>query len=172
MHSERGVTLIELIVVVVVGLGLAAITVAYSMPWMIKESVRSALYDVNGFMQMAKVEAVSRNRPVRFVINTTSRQVQVWDSLGTSSTSDDSLLHVRDLPTHVIFDRPDTGSAITLDTVGTDGYEAVFTPDGMLSSSAGVVCLAGSEAFGSVSIYAAGGIEVFEWNGTEWKSGF
>ena len=44
MRNERGVTLVEMVVVLGVALGLAAVTVAYSMPWMVKESVRSALF--------------------------------------------------------------------------------------------------------------------------------
>ena len=172
MRSELGVTLVELVVVLGLALVVAAVTVAYSMPWMVKESVRSAAFDVNGMLQLAKVEAVSRNRPCRFVVDTAAGELQVWDTLGSDPTSDDVLLHDRTLPTHVAFARPDVGSAVTLDAVDAVSYQAVFTSDGMLSSSPGVVCLNGGESFGSVSVYAAGGMEIFRWNGTEWTSGF
>ncbi len=172
MRNERGVTLVEMVVVLGVALGLAAVTVAYSMPWMVKESVRSAVFDVNGIMQLARVEAVSRNQPTRFVIDTAAAEAQVWDSRGTTSTSDDLLLHRRRLPTHVIFARPDVGSAVTLDVIAAARYQAVFTPDGMLSSGGGDIYLHGGEAFGKVTVYAAGGIEIFHWKGTEWASGF
>ncbi len=172
MRSESGMTLAELVVVLGLALGLAAVTVVYSMPWMVKESVRSAAFDVNGMLQLTKVEAVSRNRPIRFVVDTAAGELQVWDTLGSGSTSDDVLLHDRTLPTHVVFARPDTGSAVTLDTVDAASYQAVFTSDGMLSSGPGVICLHGGESFGSVAVYAAGAIEILRWNGTEWTSGF
>ncbi len=172
MRSELGVTLVELVVVLALALGLAAVTVAYSMPWMVKESVRSAAFDVNGMLQLAKVEAVSRNRPSRFVVDTAAGELQVWDTLGSDPTSDDVLLHDRTLPTHVVFARPDAGPAVTLDAVDAASYQAVFTSDGMLSSGPGVICLNGGESFGSVAVYGAGGIEVFRWIGTGWASGF
>ena len=172
MRSELGVTLVELVVVLGLALGLAAITVAYSMPWMVKESVRSAAFDVNGMLQLAKVEAVSRNRPSRFVIDTSAGELQVYDTLGSVPTSDDVLLHDRTLPTHVVFARPDTGSAVTLDAIDATSYQAVFTSDGMLSSSPGVICLHGGESYGSVAVYAAGAIEIFRWSVTGWTSGF
>jgi len=172
MRNELGMTLVELVVVLGLALALAATTAAYSMSWMVKESVRSAAFDVNGMLQLAKVEAVSRNRPCRFVIDTAAGELQVWDTLGSVPVSDDVLLHDRTLPTSVIFARPDTGSAITLDPVGATSYQAIFTPDGMLAGGPGVVCLNGRESFGSVSVYAAGGTEVFRWNGTGWASGF
>ena len=99
-------------------------------------------------------------------------ELQVWDGLGSDPISDDVLLHDRILPSHVLFDRPDSGSAVTLDAVDAASYQAVFTSDGMLSSGPGVICLNGGESFGSVAVYAAGGIEIFRWNGTGWASGF
>ena len=51
-------------------------------------------------------------------------------------------------------------------------YQAVFTPDGMLSSGGGDIFLHGGEAFGKVTVYGAGGIEIFHWNDPEWASGF
>lgn len=171
MQNERGVTLVELVVVLGLALGIATVTTVYSMSWMVKESVRTAAFDVNGLLQLAKVEAVSRNSPCRFVVDTAAGQLQVWDTLGTNSTSDDVLLHDRILPNHVVFDRPDVGSAVTLDAIDSVTFQAVFTSDGMLSSSPGVICLNGGDSYGSVSVYAAGGIEMFRWNGTEWTSG-
>ena len=165
-------TLVELVVVLGLALALAAMTVAYSLPWMVKEGVRSAAFDVNGMLQLAKVEAVSRNRPSRFVVDTVRGELQVWDGLGSDPTSDDVLLHDRTLPSHVLFARPDTGSAVTLDAVDAVSYEAIFRSDGMLDSSPGVVCLNSGDSFGSVSVYGAGGTEVFRWNGTGWASGF
>ena len=172
MRSETGMTLVELVVVLGLALGMAAVTGAYSMPWMVKESVRSAAFDVNGMLQLAKTEAVSRNRPTRFVVDTAAGELQVWDTLGSAPTSDDLLLHDRILPTHVEFARPDVGDAVTLDAVDAASYQAIFTSDGILSSSPGVICLNGGETFGSVAVYAAGGLEISRWNGTEWTSGF
>ena len=95
MRNEVGMTLVELLVVLGLALGIAAMTVAYSMPWMVRESVRSAAFDVNGMLQLAKVEAVSRNRPSRFVVDTVAGELQVWDGLGSDTISDDVLLMER-----------------------------------------------------------------------------
>ncbi len=172
MRNELGMTLVELVVVLGLALGVATVTVVYSMPWMVRESVRSAAFDVNGMLQLAKVEAVSRNRPCRFVVDTAGGELEVWDTLGSDPTSDDVLLHDRTLPTHVAFARPDVGSAVTLDPLDAGSYQAIFTSTGMLSSGPGVICLHGGESFGSVAVYAAGAIEILRWSSTGWASGF
>jgi prepilin-type N-terminal cleavage/methylation domain-containing protein len=173
MRSQRGMSLIELVVVVAIGCLAVAVTVICSAPWVARESMRSAANDVHSFMQLAKIEAASRNRDARFVVDTQNRTLEVWDSLGTDSDGDDVRLHVASLPTTVIFDRPDVGDPVTLDHIsGTKRYEAVFTSDGIVSDGVGAVFLYGGEKFGSVELYAAGGTEIKYWNGTGWRSGF
>jgi prepilin-type N-terminal cleavage/methylation domain-containing protein len=173
MRAQRGLTLIELIVVVAVASVLVGITVAYSVPWLAKETMRSGANDVQSFMQLAKVEAVSRNRECRFVIDASSGSLEVWDSLGTDDDSDDVRLHRGALPTSVAFERPDFGDVITLEQIDSSlRFQSVFGSDGVVASGDGAVFLRGGEGFGNVEVYAAGGVEMHRWNGSGWQVGF
>jgi len=166
MRNERGMTMIELLVVLVMASILVALTVVASTPWMAEESMRSAMSSVQSTMQLARVEAVSRNRDCRFVIDSQAGVLQVRDTLG------NTLLHDRRLPDSVIVARPDSGAAVTLELVSGSTYRAVFLSDGTVSSGTGEVYLRGGDSFGSVSLFGAGGVEANRWNGTEWEVGF
>jgi len=166
MRNERGMTMIELLVVLVMASILVALTVVASTPWMAEESMRSAMSSVQSTMQLARVEAVSRNRDCRFVIDSQAGELQVRDTLG------NTLLHERQLPGSVIVARPDSGAAVTLELVSGTTYRAVFRSDGTVSSGTGEVYLRGGDSFGSVSLFGAGGVEANRWNGTEWEVGF
>ena len=62
IRCQKGITLIELLMVVsTIGVMVAAAT-AVSLPILAREQMRSALYDVQSFMQLAKIESVSKNR--------------------------------------------------------------------------------------------------------------
>lgn len=173
MRSQRGMSLIELVIVVAVAALAVTVTIVYSAPWVARESMRSAANDVHSFMQLSKIEAASRNRDTRFVVDTVKRTLEVWDSLGTDSDGDDVRLHEARLPTTVIFSRPDVGDPITLDQIGgSKRYEAVFTSDGIVSDGVGAVFLYGGEKYGSVEIHAAGGTEIKYWSGTGWRAGY
>ncbi|NIV49140.1 MAG: prepilin-type N-terminal cleavage/methylation domain-containing protein, partial [Gammaproteobacteria bacterium] len=93
MRNQNGISLIELLVVVAVAAVALVTTVAFSMPWMAKETMRSAAHDLQAVMQLTRIEAVSRNHACRFVLNTDLGQMQVWDTRGTGGASDDELLH-------------------------------------------------------------------------------
>jgi Tfp pilus assembly protein FimT len=164
-------TLIELMLVLALAALIVASTVAYSIPWIARESMRSAVYDVQTAVQTAKIEAVSRNRQARFVIDTGTRIAQVFDTMGTGSTSDDVLLHDTQLTTSVSFARPDAGGAVTLASIGGNAYQTVFDSDGTISSGTGVVCLFGGDRFGRIELFAAGGMNTERWNGSAWESG-
>jgi prepilin-type N-terminal cleavage/methylation domain-containing protein len=172
MRDQRGMTLIELLVVA----GLVAITVAVtviaSAPWIARESMRSAASNVVSTIQRAKIEAVSRNRDCRFVVDTAAGNLEIWDSLGTPSTLDDVLLHQAELPSVVGFARPDSGGVATLDPIATDRYQTVFASDGSVNTGVGGVYLQGGDGYGNVAVHAAGGTEVRYWNGTSWVAGY
>jgi len=174
MRSEAGMTLIELVIVVAVGALILAIVSAVSIPWMKKEAMRSAVYDVQTYIQLAKIEAVSRNRECRFVVDTTNRKLEVYDGSGTDAATDktdDVLLYETTIPESVSFTNPQTGAAVTLDDMGTGAFQIEFTSDGIVNVGAGVVMLHGGSSFGRVSVYAAGGVEVERWNGSGWYAG-
>ncbi|MDX1388459.1 MAG: GspH/FimT family pseudopilin [Acidobacteriota bacterium] len=171
-RGERGITMIELLVVVTLGLLIVTATAATALPWIARERMRSAIYDVQTFVQIARVEAVSRDQDCRFVIDTDARDLWVMDSVGTSTRTDDVVLHSRKLPDWIEIDRPDAGAAVTMQQIGTtDSYEVVFTSDGIASSGAGEVCLFGGERYGRLTVFGAGGVLVERWDGSSWNEG-
>lgn len=173
MRRDSGMTIVELLVVTAIGAMVLMTAVVHSMSWMATETTRSLAYDVAGLMQQARIEAVSRNRDCRFVLDTSSGMLAVWDSRGTDDHSDDELVHSRGVSDAVAFDRPDVGSPVTLELIGaTTSYQTTFSSDGVVSAGAGGVYLHGGDGFGNVTVYAAGGVEVQRWDGTGWQVGF
>lgn len=134
--------------------------------------MRSAVYDVQTHIQIARIEAISRNRPCRFVVDTGTRVVQVFDSMGTSgSTADDELLFSETLPSAVSFARPDSGAAVTLPTIGGNAHQAIFSSDGTVSSGSGDLNLFGGDQYRQISLFLAGGLMVRQWDGSYWVAG-
>ena len=170
MNNQRGMTLIEVVMVVSLASVTLVATAAYALPWIAKERARSAVYDVQSHLQLTRIEAVSRNRDCRFVLDTSTRTVQVFDGNGTSATkADDIRLYEATLPSDIQFARPDAGNAVTLSQVGTSSvYETVFTSDGIVSQGAGEVALYGGQEYNRVMVYGAGGVSVDRWAGSGW----
>lgn len=172
MHSQRGMTLIELLMVVAMATLLLVAAAAYSVPWMAKEAMRSAVYDVQTYFQLARIEAVSRNQETRFVVDTANGQLIVFDTNGTAGTGDDTELYRTSLASSVTFARPDAGVAVTLTQIGaSDSYQVRFTSDGTVAAGAGDICLFGGQQFGRISIFAAGGTQVASWKNGAWYVG-
>ena len=171
MKRQRGVTLTELLIVLAVAsLGLLAVG-TYAVPWVAREGLRSAIYDVQTYMQLARIEAISRNRDCRFVVDTSNNRISVLDSAGTASVGDDILLYESDLPDTVSFARPDTGSAVTLDNVSGSIYQTRFGSDGIVNVGTGEVVMFGGSKYEKVEVFGAGGIRIQKWNGTGWAIG-
>ncbi|HKQ61619.1 MAG TPA: GspH/FimT family pseudopilin [Candidatus Polarisedimenticolaceae bacterium] len=172
MKKQAGMTLIELLIVLAAAAIIATITAGYALPWIAAERVRSAIYDVQTYLQISRIEAVSRNRAVRFVLNTATRQIAVIDSVGTSSTSDDVTIRQTVLPTTVSFARPISGAPVTLTSLGGNAYETIFSSDGSVTSGTGDVSLLGGAQYQRVSVFAAGGTQVSIWRISRWVSGY
>jgi len=174
MRTEAGMTLIELVIVVAVAAMMLVIVAAISIPWLQREAMRSAVYDVQTYVQLAKIESVSRNRECRFVVNTSTGDLRVFDGAGTDAatdTTDDILLYETTLPDNVTFTNPGVGAAVTLQDLGSGSYQLEFTSDGIVNAGAGEVMLQGGASFGRISVFAAGGVEVERWNGSAWNAG-
>ena len=171
MKNERGMTLFE--VVMVLGLASAALlaTATYALPWMARERSRSAVYDVQSYLQLTRIEAVSRNRECRFVVDTASRTLRVFDGNATAVTTDDRLLYETTLPSKVTFSRPDSGTAVTLSQIGTSTqYQTKFSSDGIVTEGTGLVSVLGGNEYNRVQVYAAGGVTVDRWSGSNWQN--
>ncbi len=171
-RHEAGTTLPDLLI----ALGLAGLLLltatSIAVPWLARETARSGGYDVQAYLQAARAEAAARNRDCRFVIDPDSRTLQVLDTLGTGSTSDDAVLREMRVARTVSFARPDGTTAVTLPTVsGTSAHQAVFGSDGTVRGSAGAVTVFGGDRFVEVTLYLGGGIEVREWDGHAWTTG-
>lgn len=172
MRNEKGMTLIETLLVVAVASLVLIATAAYSVPWIAREKMRGAVYDVQLYMQLARVEAVSRNQDCRMVVDTGGGIIQVLDTNGTSNTADDLLLYSRRLPASIEFARPDSGSAVTLTQIGGgDSYQAIFASNGTVTNGIGEVVLHGGEQYGKVSVFGAGGTQVEKWTNGAWHVG-
>ena len=171
MENQRGVTLVELVVVVALVAIMLVAVMGYSVPWMAKQSMRGAVHDVHTFLQLTRIEAVSRNRPCRFVVDTAGGEFQILDSLGTSSLADDLELHRSRLPETVGFDRPDSGGVVTLQAIDAVHFQTVFDSDGTVTSGAGDLFFHGSGSYGRIGVHVAGGTEISRWDGADWQAG-
>jgi hypothetical protein len=124
-------------------------------------------------MQLARIEAVSRNQECRFVVDTANGTLQVLDANGTPANRlDDLLLYESELPEAVSFARPDSGSAVSLSQIASSTkYQTRFNADGTVLAGSGDVVLFGGERYGKISIFVAGGVQVRRWDGSAWASG-
>lgn len=171
MHSEQGMSLAELTVVMVLVAVITTAVATYSIPWLGREEMRGAVYTIQEYLQLARVQAVSRNRDCRFLIDSGSRRVSVVDLNDPSTSSDDIPLYAATLSTRVSFGRPDSGSAVTLASVSGDLYQATFASDGSVTAGAGLIAVQGGDGSYRVNIYGAGGVRVERWDGSSWVAG-
>jgi len=164
-NRQTGMTLIEMLMALAaLSLLLLAVT-AYAVPWIAREGTKGAIYDVQTYMQLARIEAVSRNRPVSLEVETALRRLQIVDSSGSV------VLYERTLPGSVSFALPGGGSPVSLDPAGGNLYRLTFGQDGTVTAGQGAVALYGGDVYERASVYAAGGIEVEHWNGSSWQAG-
>ncbi len=170
-RRERGLTLLEVIAVMTIMGIIAAIGVTYASSWIRREQMRSSAYVIQTHMQMARVEAMSRNRDCRFVIDDSDGSIRVIDLNDPSDTTDDILIASAELPTAINFQRPDVGSPITLNNVSGTLWETTFRQDGVVSSGSGSVHIATDDLYRKVSVYVAGGVHLQTWDGSTWIEG-
>jgi Tfp pilus assembly protein FimT len=170
MPKQSGITLTELMIVLAFAAAIVVSTVTLSIPWLAREALHNATHELQSTLQLNRMEAVNRNRPCRFVLNTASRQLQVWDGMGTTATTDDVLLHTSSLSSAISFVRPDTGPAVTLTDLGGASYQTVFDSDGTVDSGDGEIVVFGGGQYNRLTLYVAGGIRIEHWNGAGWGS--
>ena len=171
MGQSSGFTTVELLTVCVLLTAVMTIAVTVSMPMVTREATVSAVYSIQNHLQLARVEAVSRNRICRFVVDAASREYSVFDSMGTSSLLDDVVLHKDHLPVTVTFASPDGTPPVTLGSLGGGTYGTSFQSDGTVVSGVGDLMLFGGNEFRRVSLFAGGGVGLDRWTGSAWTTG-
>jgi prepilin-type N-terminal cleavage/methylation domain-containing protein len=171
MSRQSGITLLELLVVVSVGAVILAVATMATVPWLARESMRSAVRQAGSLLQVARTEAVKRNLECRFVVDLPARTMSVVDTNGTASLSDDQTIRLSRLPSVVSIARPDSGSAITFHEEPGSVFQVDFDPDGFVSNGAGEMVLYGGEQFEKIVVYSAGGIRFERWSGSTWFGG-
>jgi Tfp pilus assembly protein FimT len=161
MSRQSGIGLVELVIVLGLASLVVGVTVAYSVPWMARENLRSSIQDVRNLLQLTRMEAVGRNRECRFEIDTTSGRLRSLDTMGTDDRSDDVPLYDSRLPSSLVLARPNLNAPVTMAAIGgTKSFEVVFRSDGSVESGAGDLWLHGGQGYGSVAVHGAGGIEI------------
>jgi Tfp pilus assembly protein FimT len=163
--------LIEVMVVLVALALVITSAVTYTIPWLAREEVRSAAYQVRTYIQAARIQAATRNRVCAFQVDIGSRRLQVLDLNDPSTPSDDVTLADLTLPDTVSFADPAGGPAVTLHLESGGIYRAAFASNGSVSSGTGAIILGGGDRFDRISIFAAGGTRVEIWNGSAWVTG-
>jgi len=164
---QTGFTMPEMLIVVAVIALVGGIAITAVVPWLGREAMRGAVYQVQQAMQIARAQAIARNRNTRLVVDAATRQVAVIDLNDPSDLTDDLLVHNMTLPKNVRFARPDTGAAVTLTLVSTNLYQATFTSDGSVTG-AGIVSLTGGNGSYRITLYGAGGTGLERWAGSAW----
>ncbi len=171
MRSEAGTSLAEIVVVMVLMSIVVVAAATYSIPWLGREDMRAAIYQVQQSMQLARAQAITRNRDCQFRIDTAGRTVSVVDLNDPSTSTDDITLATLTLSSKISFARPDGGSAVTLAVVSGSLYQATFGANGAVSSGAGLIAVQGGDGNYRINLYAAGGVRVERWNGSTWVLG-
>jgi Tfp pilus assembly protein FimT len=164
-------TFFEVMIVMLLLAIISAIGVSFASSWVRRERMRSSAFVIQTHMQMARVESMSRNRNCRFTIDTSNNEVQVIDLMDPSDNTDDVVITTTLLPVEIEFDRPDAGSAITINNLSGSIYETTFQQDGVVSSGSGDVIIATDDAYKRVSVYVAGGVHMRSWRAGGWAEG-
>ncbi|UCF69651.1 MAG: GspH/FimT family pseudopilin [Acidobacteriota bacterium] len=158
-----------------IALALAAIlfgmTLSFSIDWFRKERVRGSIHTIQTQLQLARVEALRRNRACRFTLNENTKRVRIIDLHEPGTSSDDEEIAYAKLSDGLVFAHPQGGPPITLKHMGGPLYETTFAADGSTSSGSGAITLNVDQIYFQISVYVAGGIHARYWNGTNWASG-
>ena len=169
--DQRGVTLVESLILLALTSVVVGMSITYSSGLLARESLRSAAYSVYAQLKDARMEAMSRNRSCRFLVDTDSRTVQVIDLHDPGNGGDDEILTSLTLPSGIDFAQPNANPAVTLNPIGSNVYEAVFSSTGVVTAGSGDVVLKMQEQYRRVSLFVAGGLRISKWSGSTWEDG-
>lgn len=167
--SQQGLTTLELMAVTALLVAILTAVTAYSVPAIARATVRSAVYDIQSFVQLTRIEAIKRNHACRLVIDAVNGELRVWDTMGTPNINDDEQLHVLHFPGTVAFAEPGGGSPVSLEPLGSGLFQTRFESNGSVIAGVGSVSLAGGDRFQRISVLGAGGVLVEHWTGSSWE---
>jgi Tfp pilus assembly protein FimT len=163
--------MVELVIVLAIASMILTAAATVALPWIAREEMRSAVYQTQNYMQVARIQAVTRNRECRFLIDGGSRQIQIIDLNDPGDDTDDEMLKTIYLSDRVGFLDPGGGSPITLAPVSGTVYQATFASDGSVAEGAGAIVLTAGGRSDRLTLFGAGGVRVDKWNGSAWVSG-
>lgn len=172
MARERGLGMLETLVVLALAGVLITAGAAYAIPQLAREELRDAAYALQANLQLTRVQAVARNRACCFVLDAPNRSLGIYDLNDPLDGSDDLLLGQVRLPDQMSFARPDSGDPITLQVVSDGVWQAVFAADGSVSAGAGHIAVRADERYQRIVLHAAGGVRGETWDGSAWKAGW
>jgi type IV fimbrial biogenesis protein FimT len=126
--AQRGITLVELMITIVIFVILTLMALPTWSTWMASQQVRSVTESVLDGIRVAQTEAIKRNQQVRWVIDTSNG----WKA---ELVSDDSVLRegvFKEGGGKVAFTTTPSG----MDTVVFDGLGRIFKADGVTALDA------------------------------------
>lgn len=124
-----------------------------------------AVDSVHVLLQLARVEAASRDVPCRFVFEPGSQMLRVFDTLGTDQRQDDRLLYKTRLAGHVALSRMERWHPLPSE-FAQHPFEVIFQPSGRVSSGAGKILIASELGDETLSIYETGELAVVTASGS------
>src|SRR5262245_31841006 len=169
IKRQAGTTLFEALVVLALIACAVAFTSGVAAPWIARTTPRPATHDLRTPLELDRMEAVKRNRPCRFVLDTSQKSFEIWDGMGTASAGDDVLLRRADLPSTVQFVDPQGGAPVTFEGLGGTAFQVVFNADGTVGAGEGAAYLTGGGIYRRLSLEIAGGMRVTRWTPTGWQ---
>ena len=166
-------TMLEMIFVIALMAVLIAIALGGSLASLQRGRAQSAIHEIQSMAQLARMEAVSRNRECVLLLSPDTRQVIAADGQDTPSTTDDLILREARLPSSVAFARPDSGSSISWESLGGSPawYRLRFASDGTVAAGDGDIFLKGDEHYERLSVFISGGTRISTWKEGGWQQG-
>lgn len=171
VRRQTGMTLVEVLAMaVVVGLVVTA-TVTGTIPWVQDQAARSAVYEVQSHLQIARGQAARSQRFARLLIEPATNTIRVMDVGDLADVSDDRELAAVTLSSKITIARPDAVAPVTLPDLGGGVHAATFQSDGAAYGGFGEIGIASGDRYFRVRLFAAGGTRVERWTDGGWSSG-
>jgi prepilin-type N-terminal cleavage/methylation domain-containing protein len=171
VSTERGYTILEILVVLLIASLVVTMGTAFGVPWINRERARSATFQIQTQLQLARIQAVSRNRATLFLLDVATPRVQIVDLNDPLTGIDDILLYDLVLSKRLAFTHPQGTDPVTLEPVYGPYFQATFAANGTVFEGAGAIVLHGGDRYDRLTLHGAGGTRVDHWDGAAWVPG-